>query len=82
MRNFGLTSGATVGGNDQSRRPHGSKHYALPSQSLSSADLPFPRSNFLQAVLDILALLGAFLFVSATGCGIAFAVFCLLFVNL
>jgi len=54
-----------------------------PSDSIliPPADLPFPRSKLLQAVFDVFALLGAFLLVSATGCGIAFAVFVLLFVK-
>jgi len=41
-----------------------------------------PRSDFTQAVLDVLHLLCAFLLVSATGCGIAFAFFVLVFVRL
>lgn len=43
---------------------------------------PLERGNVLQSLLDVLALLGAFLLVSATGIGIAFSVFVLLFVRL
>lgn len=45
-------------------------------------DPPLPTSQFLQALLDVGALLAAFLLVTATGLGIAFAVFVLLFVKL
>lgn len=41
--------------------------------------LPF--GKFTQALLDVGALLAAFLLITATGLGIAFAVFCLLFVK-
>lgn len=48
---------------------------------VKSRRAPLKRSEFKQTTLDVLALLGAFLFVSATGIGIAFAVFCLFFVQ-
>ena len=49
---------------------------------LPPGNLSFPRSEFAQAVLDVFKLLCAFLIVSATGCGIAFAFFVLFFVRI
>lgn len=43
---------------------------------------PLPRSEFAQTVIDVFRLLCAFLLVSATGCGLAFAFFVLFFVRL
>jgi hypothetical protein len=68
------------GGGGSPPGSHGS-NYALPSESLFAADLPLPRSNFTQAVIDVFALLVAFLLVSATGCGLAFALLVLFFVR-
>jgi hypothetical protein len=48
---------------------------------LPPGNLSLPRSEFAQAVLDVFKLLCAFLLVSATGCGIAFVFFVLLFVK-
>ena len=49
---------------------------------LPPGNLSLPRSEFAQAVLDVFKLLCAFLIVSATGCGIAFAFFVLFFVRI
>lgn len=56
--------------------------YAPSDSILVPADLPLPRSNLLQAVRDVFFLGSAFLFVGATGCGLAFALFVLFFVRL
>ena len=80
-RQFGLTARSVVGGFDQPSGPHFA-HDTQRDSILVPTDLPLPRSNFLQAVFDVLALLSAMLLVSATGCGLAFAVFVLLFVRL
>lgn len=60
---------------------HADSVIPFPRGSIRPADPVLPRSNLLQALLDILALVSAFLLVSATGCGIAFALFVLLFVR-
>lgn len=85
------TSRATPGG---VRQLPGSPHraaspreyvnrYFPPGSILAEPTSPsLERPNILQALLDVLALLGAFLLVSATGCGIAFAFFVLFFVRL
>jgi hypothetical protein len=82
-RHFGLRSrreDSNGGGGGSPPGSHGS-NYALPSESLFAADLPLPRSKFVQAVLDVAALVVAFLLVSATGCGLAFALLVLFFVR-
>lgn len=85
VRNFGLvkmTSGtAPRGVGPQSRSPRGDTLPRLPLNSILPADAPLPRGKVTQALCDVLALLGAFLLVSATGCGLAFSVFVLLFVR-
>lgn len=55
----------------------------FPSGSLLAEPVPeLKRSNLAQAILDVLFVFSAFLFVTITGVGIAFAVLTLLFVNL
>lgn len=69
-----------LGGNEQ---PSARYRAITPRDSiLLSADPPLKRGQFLQAVLDILAALSAFLLASATGVGLAFAFFVLFFVRL
>lgn len=69
-----------LGGNEQ---PSARYRAVTPRDSiLISADPPFKRGQFTQALFDVLALLGAFLLVSATGIGLAFSIFVLLFVRI
>lgn len=83
-RNFGISNVRTDLGGRYEHPPARSRlgRYA-PSDSilLPPGNLSLPRSEFAQAALDVFKLLCAFLLVSATGCGLAFAFFILLFVN-
>lgn len=97
-RNYPLTDGGTMyhdQGRAGTTAHHltpgqvrsGARHHAPPVEArcnLSSfaADPSFPRSPFAQAVLDVTAVIFAFLFVSVTALAIVGAVFILLFVRL
>lgn len=55
----------------------------FPPGSLLAEPVPaLKRANLAQAILDVLFVVSAFLFVAVTGVGIAFAFLTLLFVNL
>jgi hypothetical protein len=66
--------------------PNGARHHAPPVEArcnLSSfaADPSFPRSPFTQAVIDVTAVVFAFLFVSVTSLAIVGALFIAFFVS-
>jgi hypothetical protein len=61
-------------------RNTGADSWSLPSQSIVTNPL-LPRSEFAQALFDVFKIVCAFLLVSATGIGIAFSFFILLFVQ-
>lgn len=78
-----VMSGRAISGGFDNRPPASRGIYA-PHDSIlvPSGNFPLPNSKFTQAMIDIFKLLCAFLLVSATGCGLAFALFVLLFVSL
>lgn len=74
--------GSSSGAQGLIRAPH---HALKMRRELNSFDPSGPaleRSNALQTFIDIAAVLFGFLFVTATGVGIAAAIFILLFVRL
>lgn len=91
-RNWGLTTSAPVLRGVE--RPERSRAYTtprdldnllppLPPRSIiKPADLPLPRSQLAQAMLDVLAVSFAFLFLSVTAVGVAAGGFILLFVRI
>ena len=84
-RNYGISRREASFGGGYGKPPgsHTRGIYApRDSVLLPPGNLSFPRSEFAQAVLDVFKLLCAFLIVSATGCGIAFAFFVLFFVRI
>lgn len=83
-RHFGLssmTARSITGAGQPTARHHAPPIEARCNLSSFAADPSFPRSNFVQAVLDALAVLFLVLLASAFGVAIALAVFVLLFVG-
>lgn len=82
-RNFGVTSGATVGDN-QPRRSHGGKLNAPHNLILfpHAVRAPLKSSEIREAVFNIASVFFVLLFLTATGLGLAFSLFVLLFVRL
>ena len=86
-RHFGLSNRTAPSGLSVPSGPRGANATRansfppLPSGSIAGCS-PLERGNALQTVLDCLAVLAAFLLVSATGIGIAAAFWILLFFKL
>lgn len=75
------TSRAILGGGDRSPGSHSAHDTQRGSKLLPTVNLTFPRGNFAQTMLDILALFFWTLLVCVTGAGIAVALFILFFVG-
>jgi hypothetical protein len=83
MPNTGIMSSRSALGGTSDRPAATLGNYA-PSDSilLSPADPPFPRSNFLQTVFDVLALASFAVLLCASGIGLGLALYVLFFVRL
>lgn len=80
-----MSTPRAYGGMSDSRRPIHTQGALRNSQFLSAQELvssPFKRSEILQTLIDVGAVLAGFLLALITGLGIAFAIFVLLFVQL
>lgn len=83
MRNFGLHDRRVSLGGSSTDAPVPRDIYApRDSVLLPPGNLAFPRSNFLQSLFDILAIMVGMLLISATGISLAFCLFVLLFIEL
>lgn len=79
-RNFGVTGSTAIEGANQPSSPHYAQDTPRGSNLLSGSPA-LKRSQLTQATLDILAVLGCFLFLSVTAIGLVFSLYVLWFVK-
>lgn len=82
-RHFGIPQ--TTARHSAGAMPNDARHHAPPeagrNHSSFAVHTPFPRSNLAQAMIDVTAVVFAFLFVSVTALAIVGAVFIAFFVS-